>query len=176
MSRKPTQKTPSRLPEWLQTLRKRAKKRHPKMKSTLLYYVTSPAVVVAPAEDALLIDCIFRALKESKTWGDFHRAVPEEYERIMQTFDEADESRPADNDAFDKNKIGGADEGDYPRWLRQEMLEWLPEAAIIECLDIGQSAVSGPCPEVRPDNAERLIELLRQAGYKLEHRPDLKFE
>jgi len=142
----------------------------------LLYYRTSPAVVLAPAEDALLIDRIFRALKESKTWGDFRGAVPEEHERIMQTFDEIDEPRPADSDAFDKNRIGGADEGDYPRWLRQEMLEWLPEAAIIECLEIGSSMVSGPCPEVRPDKAERLIELLRRAGYKLEHRPDLKFE
>src|SRR5204862_2755832 len=120
---KPTQKTPSRLPEWLQTWRKRGAKWHPKTKSKLLYHITSPALVFAHAEDALLIDSIFRGLKESKTWRDFRGAVPEEYERIMQTFDEADEPRPADSDPFDKNRIGGADEGDYPRWLRQEMIE-----------------------------------------------------
>ena len=140
-----------------------------------LYYKLEPEVVIAPAEDAIYMDRINRAIRESRTWGDFRRAVPKEYDWVFEEYRDEGRERPADTDPFDKDMISGIGDGDYPRWLQQEALQWLPAAAITECVNIGWSMVSGACPTIARENVFRLMMILKDEGYMLEHRPDLEF-
>lgn len=160
------------LPQWLQTDRKRHAKR--RKQRGLIYYKLKPAPVVALAEDALYTDKMLRAMRESRTWGDFRKAVPEEYDRIFEDEKLDGEPLPADTEPFSRIPIDGGD-GDYPMWLQHEALHWLPVVAITECVKIEHSMVSGSFATIPEENILRLVEILTAEGYTVEHRPDLLF-
>lgn len=160
------------LPEWLRDARR--KKKEQRNWRGHLYYRTYPNFSIAPAEDALYADRINRAIKSSVTWGDFRTAVPKEYDWLFADCEDNGGDQPADTDPFNPQMIPVGD-GDYPPWLLRQALNWLPAAAISECLEIGVSMVSGPCPDVAANKIDRLKQILESEGYRLEFRPDLEF-
>lgn len=68
---------------------------------------------------------IWRALNESKTWGEFRRGLPEgEWEDLPIDWNGEE---PSDDDPFSYDDVPGAADGDYPEWLQKTQLEWFPE-------------------------------------------------
>jgi hypothetical protein len=64
-----------------------------------------------------------------------------------------DERRPEPGDPFDARSIGAVSDGNFPGWLAQEMLSWVPKDIQERC---GKRALGVPCLKLR-DNTERPI-------------------
>ena len=80
-------------------------------------------VFLAP-ERAAEICRIQEALRDSRTGEEVRLAMPpDEYDTIMRgQFDDDDEPRPRDTNAFDCDDTQIVADRDYPGWVQQEML------------------------------------------------------
>ena len=57
------------------------------------------------------------------TWGEFRTAVgPDEFETLMEHFDDSDEPRPQDSDAFDADDVPGFLDGEWPAWPTDDLM------------------------------------------------------
>jgi len=126
---------------------------------------------------ALEVSAIHKAIKSSKTWGEFRKALPADVLRqfeIMNEFtDEAD--RPADADAFDRDEVPSYGDGDWPTWINQSMLDELPPEIIAEFGEVQDSTLNGPFLQLNT-SIDVIARRLTSLGWTLEHRNDLKFE
>jgi hypothetical protein len=118
-----------------------------------------------------------RHCRESKTWGDLRRNLPDgEWEDSFQVyFEDREEEIPADDELFDAEDAPGYAEGDYPAWLAQEQLDWFPKELIEKYGgDVGNSVLNGEFLELPADKAEQIADDLRAMGHAVEPT-DLEF-
>ena len=135
-------------------------------------------VVFAARGRAEYVAHIWKALQESKTWGELRRNLPEgEWEDYFQPhFDDREEEVPADDYLFGSGDAPGQEDGDYPAWLAQEQLDWFPKELIEKYGgDAGTSVLNGEFLELPPDKAEQIADDLRAMGHTVEST-DLEFE
>ena len=128
-------------------------------------------VVFAERSRAEYVAHIYKALQESKTWGEFRRNLPEgEWEdRFQVYFEDREEETPADDEPFDADAAPGYTEGDYPAWLAQEQLGWFPPELIREYGgDVANSVLNGEFLDLPSDKAEQIAEDLRAIGHTVE--------
>lgn len=134
----------------------------------IVYRIDGETVVFADHGRAEYVAHIWKALEESKTWGELRRNLPEgEWEyRFVDYFDGREEEVPADDELFQAADAPGHEDGDYPPWLAQEQLDWFP-AELIEKYggDVGPSVHNGEFLELPADKAEQIAEDLRAMGH-----------
>ena len=139
---------------------------------TIVVGILAEALVVAiPQTPAYELASVLTALNESETWGDFRRDCPPGYwEEVEDLYDE-DWSHvpwpPPDTLAFDpRGQLWGFDEADWPPWVAQEMLEWLPDSVLDSFSETGVSMVSGSCALIQPDRLDDFMAAMTSLGYE----------
>lgn len=126
---------------------------------------------------ALYLAELCRALRTSRTWGEFRAAAPEgEVESIEWSFQEAEIDRPADSDPFDPKVIGGYEDYDWPPWPMSETLDWMPRDIISTFGSIERTAVSGPYVALPESRESEIVAALRAAGFEVERADELVTE
>ena len=115
---------------------------------------------------------IHGALWTSRTWGEFWSRLPtDERERLQDRLEwhandaelygdpeSAAEYRPIDTQEFDVNRVPGVEDGDYPRIIRRDLIEWIPADIIGTFGHWDSSPVSGDFLTIDPPN-DRFAEL-----------------
>lgn len=152
---------------------------HQKTRPDLLYRVCpfNGGLVFAKPERAQLIAGIYRALEESKTWGEFRHAMPpEEYRKIVESdcFDES-EYVPGDNDVFSSDDVPGYSDGDYPPWLQTELDLILPKDVLWAFGKRETSVLNGGYWMLPGDREAEICQALVDRGYSLQRDQDLPF-
>ena len=147
-------------------------------------------VVFAPPDEAIRVSQIHKAIGESKTWGQFREAMPENdyfelVDRIVENRREAyehDETEihddmfiPNDEDLFNGEQVPGLVEGDYPDWLQQDMDLYLPRDILDKYAEREESVHNGSYWMIPKENLEAVCEELKFSGWELESAQDLEF-
>lgn len=135
----------------------------------VVYANCNGELVFLPKDLALELAQIRAALDTSKTWGEFQANVPAHvYEEIMAGMkdDEDPEALPQPEDAFDVNDIPGYDDGDWPIWPLQYMLDWMPRDIQQQFGRVVPSAVNGDSLELMPEKADELVRALESQGFR----------
>jgi hypothetical protein len=120
---------------------------------------------------------IYKALQDSKTWGELRRNLPdgEWVDHFQVYFDDHEEEIPADDELFDAEEAPGYAEGHYPAWVAQEQLYWFPKELIDKYGgDVDTSVLNGDFLELPADKAEQIADELRAMGHTVEPA-DLEF-
>ncbi len=131
-------------------------------------------VVFAPRERAEYVAQIYAALRDSDTWGQFKRNLPEgEWDGYFQAvFDEP----PDDDQAFEADDVPGHADGDYPPWLAQEQLRWFPPELIGKHDgEVGLTVFNGTSLNLPADGTQAIADDLRAMGHTVDET-DLAFE
>ena len=142
-------------------------KRKPLERPRLVYGEAGPGLVFVDPDLAADLAGFWKAVY-SKTWGELKKKVsPARYEhvveRYMNTHD--DDEEPGPDDAFDGSEMIG--DGDYPEWLAQEMLDWVPEP-IQEAYGVEQSStLNGNFLTLDPNEETAIVAALRAVGYEV---------
>ena len=135
-------------------------------------------LVFAAPERAKFIEQIHQAIIQSKTWGEFRAAMPEEeysvlHNRIVEDWEPED--IPAGDDAFSSDSVSGYSDGDYPAWLQQEMDEVLPKEILDAYGEYVGTMLNGNYWHIDPVVETELVEKLIKLGFEVEKREDLEF-
>ena len=127
----------------------------------------------AERDSAERVAQIRQALRESTTWGEFRSALPDdEWEDDLQYRFEFDED-PADDEPFHRDLVPGYADGDYPEWLRQSQLDWMPRELIEKYAgEVSTTVLNGDVLDLPGHRAEEIAEDLRAMGHSVE-RTDL---
>lgn len=122
--------------------------------------------VFAPTQLVAELTQLRAAIDSASTWGEFRARVPARY---VQEVHELLEEAPADGADFDPDEISGYGDGDWPEWLHQVMLDWMPKDLIERFGTVEQSVHNGPFLEVEPAAADDLAHALEERGYSCTH-------
>ena len=118
------------------------------------------AVIFAQPNRLVAMADIHKAVRESPDWGTFRLMVPADVYR------EAVERRGADCEPSDSDElaIGAYDDGDWPGFLEQEMLQWMPD--VVQRLGIVKSSVlNGDFLHLPEENLTDILKALAENGY-----------
>lgn len=154
----------------------------------LVYRKVGDLFAFVSADLAIHLDAIYRALNESRTWGEFRRDLPRgEWQEIEHRLflsedevEEEDRSHWEDDDApFLRDRVCGLDDTEYPfvdpEWLGD--VEDLPNAMIAAHAQIllapGRRFIYWHIPV---EGAELAATVLRHWGYVVEETDYLSFE
>jgi len=78
----------------------------------------------------------------------------------------AGERLPEDTDPFSSDQVPGVDDGDWPAWPAQRMLDWVPKEIQKEYGSIESTRLNGEYPTFYPRNEPRIIAAFWRAGYR----------
>ncbi len=143
--------------------------KHPDKNREVVYADYKGELIFLPEELALELAQIRAALDTSKTWGEFRANVPAHvYEEIMVGMkdDEDPEALPQPENAFDANDIPGYEDGDWPVWPLQEMLNWMPKDIKRRFGKVVPSAVNGDSLELMSEKADEIVRVLESQGFR----------
>ena len=118
--------------------------------------------VFAPTRQVEDLRQLRRALAESATWGDFRSQAPSQY---VAEVHELVEEQPSDDDGFDPKVIPGYADADWPEWLQQEMLSWMPDDLTERFGKVGESVFKESALEIEAGVAEDLAGELEKRGF-----------
>jgi hypothetical protein len=124
-----------------------------------------------------------KALEESRTWGEFRRAIPaSEFKEIKTGMRERNEYTAAevraivaDDQPFDAGTVPGVEDGEYPRLIASDQNSILPPTIFekyakhwgsFNCTDIWRIEV---------ESREAIVADLTALGYEVIERDDLDF-
>lgn len=122
-----------------------------------------------------LITKICTAIRDSKTFGAFFKAIPASEAKRLKELMRSDDGVPSSNGPFDSMKLPGYGDGDYPPWLAAEVGRHLPANLLEKYALKADSFLNGPCWVVPNSNLTSLISELRSLGYESQERNDLLF-
>lgn len=156
----------------------------------VLYYCTvgegdGSAMTFAPPAVAEETDRIYRAITESKTWGEFRRRMPpQEYESLFaesfsadpeELAEDPDLALPADDAEFSCESVPGFCDGDYPQWIAGEQEKYVPVEILREFACRRDTFLNGSFWEIPIARRTEVLAALRTYGYELQEREDLTF-
>lgn len=148
----------------------------------ILYYDGSTGPVFALKDDAEHVAAVNNALNTAKTWGEYRSLLPAgEWEAHGETFpvlyDTGElvmkDGKPVleyledqeDDDPFDPDNVPGVGDGDYPIWLQQVMLDWMPESILEKYGKHYGTRLNGDSVEFKSEDLGAIIEELRALEY-----------
>ena len=144
-----------------------------------------PALVFAPAGVAEEVDRIHRAIRESKTWGEFRCRMPaaayaalyaDYFSDDPEVFEEdLDAVPPADDEPFSSERVPGYCEGDYPLWIASVQERFLPEDLLQAYGTREDSFLNGSFWRIYSPRRDAMLGALRARGYEVTERADLNF-
>ena len=149
------------------------------MNKDLLYRVVphNGGLVIAPRDRARLVARLHAAINSSSTRGEFRRAASRDSysEIIRDAFDDQGERRPKSTDAFTGEQVPGWSDGDYPPWLQREMHTCVPIDILKMFGRLESTYVNGSYWHIAEAQASAACAALLEAGFGIEHAPDLPF-
>lgn len=111
-------------------------------------------------------------IRTSKTWGDFKIKSPDRYEDIIDSF-YLDE-QPEDIEPFPGTDLPGVNEGDYPEWPAQFMLNFMPQEITDSIFaKVKDSVHNGRYLELDPKFEDDIISILVSKGFEVTKNDDL---
>lgn len=130
-------------------------------------------LVFMPLKEARYLVRLWHALYTATTWGELERlAPPEAYHGLRQdNIERLSDSNLGPETPFDRHTMTAVDEGDYPAWPAQEMLDWMPEDVVEEFGEPLTSVVSGDFLQLA-DEPKTIAQRLRAHGFTC--RQDLR--
>jgi hypothetical protein len=127
-------------------------------------------LVFIPAERATELAVIHFAIAKAKTWRQFAEMIPPHvWSKLLHDLED-NESTPDLDSKFDPGMIG-VEDGDWPDWPEQAMMEWLPPEAVARFGTQHQSVLNGPFLSLDPKHTSEIVEALERAGHTC-HRDD----
>ena len=103
-----------------------------------------------------------KALAGASTWGEFWQMLPAD--RAAEVREMLDEDEPPEDAAtFDASAITG--EGDWPEWLQQDMLSWIPKDVQERFGSVEASRISGDALVIDASKGEDAAAALEAHGY-----------
>ena len=145
-------------------------------------------LVFTSLDRAIEIDRLHRAIETSTIWGEFRKSIgPEEYASLYADYFEKpdpdedpedidpDTLEPADDAPFDSECVPGFSDGDYPPWLAPEIDLHVPEEILGQFAKRKDTMLNGSYYHIDAENREGIVRALREAGFEVEERQDLKF-
>lgn len=103
-----------------------------------------------------------KALSGATTWGEFRAQAPSRY--VSEVEEMLDET-PPDTDRFNSMDIPGHGDGDWPEWLQQVMLSWMPADLIARFGHVGESVFKEQALEIEAAVGEDLAQELETRGF-----------
>jgi hypothetical protein len=147
-----------------------------------LVYTEHPfngGLVVASVDRALFVSQIYKALRDSRTWGEFRQNMPAaEYSRLLAEWQENgdDRAEAGDGDPFDgPDDMPEVSDGDYPPWLQSEMDKIIPKELLREFGAYTSTRLNGDFYHIDPGKLPQLKPRLEHLGYTVEDGSDLLF-
>ena len=146
------------------------------------------SLIFTSPERAVEIDRLRRALETSETWGEFRRRIgPEAHAELFgeDFYDPDPDDDPEDSDEdplkasadapFNVDWVPRYGDGDWPRWLAQEMDKHLPTEILERYATYEESVFNGPFYKIDPQHREAIVNELTDVGFTVEERTDLDF-
>lgn len=136
----------------------------------LLYRVVphNGGAVFAFEDRAQLIADIHQAIATARTWSEFAQLMPaNEYQKIIDQFDEEDEPPPARDRSFSGDQIRGYSDGDYPPWLQAEMDTVIPTDILKRFGRPQSTMINGRYWHIPETQMEPMANALRELGFDL---------
>lgn len=150
----------------------------------ILYFDGSQGPVFATKTEAERNAQIQNALDTATTWGEYRSRLPEgEWAERGEMYPAlGDDGEPLmkdgepvleyledqeDDDPFDAETVPGVGDGDYPYWLQQAMLDWMPESILEKYGKHYGTRLSGDSVEFESTDLEAIVEDLRALGYSV---------
>ena len=128
-----------------------------------------------PATIELVSGC-HKAVQASRTWGDFRRLMPAaELSHVIEAMEDNETPMPEDSETFGSDLLPGFADGEWPAWIKQTMLQELPEE-VQELGAVETSTLNGSYLELEPSALPRILDRLKQLGWTVVERPDLMWE
>lgn len=132
-------------------------------------------VLFAEREIARRAAQVFRAVAESKTWGEFRRRMPpEDWEEVLEVFRDRETNVPSDDTPFSSDDLPKwGDDGWYiGLWPPEESVDWFPED-LIEKYDGNTDSANPNRDQLFMPNwaAEEIADELRTRGHRVEETP-----
>lgn len=156
-----------------------------KLAGALYFRLAGPALVFAPPEVAEENDRIYRAITESKTWGEFRRRMPpKEYAELTadsfssdpdEIVENPDAAAPADEEPFSSECVPAFCDGDYPRWIAGEQQRYVSMEILRTFGTREHTFLNGSCWRIYESRREEVLAALRAEGHELIERNDLEF-
>jgi len=111
-------------------------------------------------------------IRTSKTWGDFKIKSPDRYEDIIDSF--YSDEQPEDLEPFPGTDLPGVNEGDYPEWPAQFMLNFMPKEITDSVFaKVKDSVHNGRYLELDPKFEDDIISILVSKGFEVTKNDDL---
>ena len=82
---------------------------------------------------------------------------------------------PKDGDKFDPDLVPGFNDGEYPRWMAQEMNSLLPKEILKRFGSEQNTMLNGSYWHLDPDQTPEILAALYRRGFALRERKDLMF-
>jgi len=143
------------------------------------------SLVFAPPEIAEENDRIYRAITESKTWGEFRRRMPpQEYAALTadsfstdpeEIAEDPDAAPPLDEEEFSSECVPGFCDGDYPRWIAGEQERYVSIDILQAFGKREYTVLNGPCWRIDQSRRGEVLAALQAEGHELVERDDLEF-
>jgi hypothetical protein len=137
----------------------------PTHSTDVVYGELGDALVLIPRDRAEELADVRRAVQRSTTWGELRARLSEERrDQIAENF--GDEDVPADDVTLDDVRVPGWDDGDWPEWPAQAMLDWVP--AEVQALGTeGSTRLNGEQLELDPERTADVVAAMETAGYAM---------
>lgn len=116
--------------------------------------------VFGPAALVKELGALRMAIGSAETWGKFRTQVSTERMREIVALME---NVPADDAAFAADELPGFADGDWPEWLHQEMLGWMPQDLITRFGTVEDSVLNG-----------QFLSLPKEVGETVAHELELR--
>lgn len=122
-------------------------------------------------ELAMDLATVWDALRSSSTWGEFRTQVSQErFDEILDLFGEYDgevgEGVPRDDEPFPGTDIPSINDGDYPEWPAQQMLQWIPRHILdSDYSEVQTSALNGDFLVLDPAREAEVVAAFQSAGF-----------
>jgi hypothetical protein len=81
-----------------------------------------------PVSEARRLAALNDAIEQSQTWGEFLSRLEQDQAAQEYLSNHFGDDLPAPEEQFDSSDLPGFDDGDWPAWPQQKMLDWLPDA------------------------------------------------
>ena len=128
----------------------------------LIWGLINNEAVFGPAALVKELGTLRTALSRAKTWGEFRTQVSAER---MREIVELIEDDPADHAGFAADELPGFADGDWPEWLHQEMLGWMPQDLITKFGIVEDSVLNGQFLSIPEEAGEAVARDLEHRGW-----------
>ncbi|AFZ67412.1 hypothetical protein [Deinococcus peraridilitoris] len=130
------------------------------------------SVVALPRDRLLELAWARYAVQFCRTWGEVKSTVsPAIYQELVESYLDEDSEEETEAGPLSDAPFGtpsGYDDGDWPGWPKQEMLEVIPQEIRDEYGEIQDTTLSGEYLHVPPEEMDDFVKDLRDLGISCE--------